>query len=71
MTDENATLCAHAGCTCHTQDGARYCSDACRTSSETGVHNGCRCAHAGCTASAYVRPRPSTEVRRWALRSQM
>lgn len=63
MADETATRCAHPGCTCHTQDGAEYCSDACRKSAETGVQNGCRCGHAGCTASAYVRTRTGGDVR--------
>jgi hypothetical protein len=68
MADETATRCAYAGCTCHTQDGAQYCSDACRTSATTGAHSGCACGHAGCTAVAYVRERTSPEIGRTAPR---
>ena len=70
MADEKATRCAHPGCTCHTQDGARYCSDACRDSAESGTQNGCRCRHAGCTASAYVRRRPGADVQRVGARGE-
>ena len=56
MTQQDVSKrCAHAGCTCHTQDGAQYCSEACRSAAERGGHaEGCRCGHAGCTASDYV-----------------
>ncbi len=66
MAEDTAMRCAHPGCTCHTQDGEQFCSDACRRSVETGVQNGCRCGHAGCTATAYVRSRSGNEVRRSA-----
>jgi hypothetical protein len=68
MADETATRCAHPGCTCHTQEGARYCSEACHQSAESGVQNGCRCGHAGCTASAYVRRRPGGDAQRAGAR---
>ena len=63
MAEETAKRCAHPGCTCHTQEGDEYCSEACRRSAENGTQNGCRCGHAGCTASAYVRRRAGTETR--------
>ena len=60
MAEETTTRCEHKDCTCHTQDGARYCSESCRRAAETGG-TGCRCGHAGCSASAYARKR-STET---------
>ena len=58
MTQQDVSKrCAHAGCTCHTQEGAKYCSEACRSAAEGGGHaEGCRCGHAGCTGSDYVAP---------------
>ena len=53
MGEDNTTRCAHKDCTCHTQDGAAYCSESCRKSAESGMHLGCRCGHAGCAASEY------------------
>ena len=70
MADETATRCAHPGCTCHTYEGARYCSDACRQSAESGAQNGCGCGHAGCTATAYVRERQGSAVPRPGARGQ-
>ena len=68
MADETATRCAHPGGTCHTYEGARFCSEACRQSAESGSQNGCRCGHAGCTATAYVRERQGSTVPRTGAR---
>ena len=63
MADENATRCAHKDCTCHTQDGATYCSESCRAAAESGAHSGCRCGHAGCAASEYSARRSPEPTR--------
>jgi hypothetical protein len=57
MADDKTMQCAHKDCTCHTQNGAKYCSESCRTSAEAGADSGCRCGHAGCAAADYVRHR--------------
>jgi hypothetical protein len=58
MNHENATKrCGHASCTCHTQEGAAYCSESCRQASErmsASASEHCDCGHAGCTASEYT-----------------
>jgi len=57
MTQKDAIQrCAHAACTCHTVDGAEFCSEACRNAAKQAHANGCRCGHAGCTGSDYVPP---------------
>ena len=57
MAENEMTRCEHTDCTCHTQDGAQYCSDACRSAAETGLGSGCRCGHAACAASEYETTR--------------
>jgi hypothetical protein len=56
MAENEMTRCAHPDCTCHTQDGDTYCSDACRIAGETGG-SGCRCGHAACAATEYSTSR--------------
>jgi len=63
MTEDKTTRCAHKDCTCHTQDGATYCSDSCRNAAESGAHSGCHCGHAGCAASEYSSRRSAEPVR--------
>jgi hypothetical protein len=55
MGEKNVTQCANPRCTCHTQNGAKYCSESC--SRPDASENGCRCGHAGCAAADYVRYR--------------
>ena len=47
--------CAHAGCTCHVQGDAKYCSDTCAASAVSNARQkkeGCECGHAECTTVA-------------------
>lgn len=60
MAENEMTRCAHPDCTCHTQDGATYCSDACRDAPEHGKGAGCRCGHAACAATEYPSLRRSS-----------
>jgi hypothetical protein len=66
MADDNTTRCAQKDCTCHTQDGAPYCSESCRDAAEAGAHSGCRCGHAGCAASEYSSLRSGETTHTWA-----
>ncbi len=52
MAEDDTKRCAHKDCTCHTQGGAMYCSESCRTAAESG-RSGCDCGHAGCKTSRY------------------
>jgi len=55
--DREATkVCAHKACTCHTQNGAEFCSDKCRQADQRMSADSCTCGHAGCAASEYTVP---------------
>jgi hypothetical protein len=58
---DSTKRCAHAGCTCHVQGDAKYCSDSCARSANAAMRNkkeGCECGHAACVASEYAFARP-------------
>ena len=73
MAEDRTTRCAHQDCTCHTQDGAEFCSESCQTASQAGTsanaHARCGCGHAACVASQYREAKPARSAREDARRS--